>query len=176
METSWGFESLLLHHLFLIKTIICFTLLILSLSKKLINYFHSPPSTCLTSTKCLEYTFEPRKYIGLTIGTPLLSKKTFSPAFSARSFRYVAVQKSSHLWYLSVHTPVALVAHIQNHITQIYRNYTLMPGVSCTRLPVAYTQKYFASEIERDTKQFLLDHFVNEGVQHYLSDKHLGHY
>lgn len=48
-----------------------------------------------------------------------------------------------------------------------------MPGISCKRLPIAYTQKYFASEITRDTKQFVLDHFVNEGAQHYLSEKKL---
>lgn len=46
-----------------------------------------------------------------------------------------------------------------------------MPGVSCKQLPISYTQKYFAQEIKRDTQQFLLDHFVNEGVQNY-TEKH----
>lgn len=48
-----------------------------------------------------------------------------------------------------------------------------MPGISCKRLPITYTQKYFASEIERDSKKFILDHFVNEGIQNYLSEKKL---
>jgi len=100
-----------------------------------------------------------------------LSKKTFVPAFSHRSMIYTIDKKSSHVWQLSVGIPAAMVNHVKNHVTDLYRHYSIMPGLSCNSLPLAYTQTYFAQEIEREAQQFLLNHFVEESVQIYLKDQ-----
>jgi len=99
-----------------------------------------------------------------------LSKKTFVPALTPRSLKYTINKKSSHLWYLSVEIPGSLACHVKNHITNLYRQYTIMPGMSCANLPVSYTQHYFAQEIEKETEQFLLNHFVEEDAQSYLEE------
>ena len=69
-----------------------------------------------------------------------------------------------------IEVPTALTAHIKDHITRMYQQYTIMPGMSCKNLPVAYTQHYFAQEIERETQRFLLDHFIQESVQNFLQE------
>lgn len=153
MATPWGFESLLLHQS------ICFFF-----SSSLVN---------LLDNQKVHWVYVAPAYKDHFLRGKKLSKKTFAPAFSARSFTYDIARKSSHLWHLTVQAPPAFAAHVQDHTTQIYRDYTLMPGVSCKRLPISYTQKYFVAEIERDTKRFLLDHFINEGVQEYLQKKHI---
>ena len=99
-----------------------------------------------------------------------LSKKTFVPAFTPRSLKYTIEKKSSHLWDVTIEVPAALTAHIKDHITRMYQQYTIMPGMSCKNLPVAYTKHYFANEIERETQRFLLDHFIQESVQVFLQE------
>jgi len=99
-----------------------------------------------------------------------LSKKTFVPAFTPRSLKYTIEKKSSHLWDVIIEVPASLVAHVKDHITLIYQQYTIMPGLSCKNLPVSYTQHYFAQEIERETQRFLQDHFIQESVQDFLKE------
>ena len=98
-------------------------------------------------------------------------KTTFVPAFSPRTFQFTAKARSSHLWHVSIHAPTTLVAHIQDHITHTYADYTVIPGMSCKHLPLRYTQQYFAAEIERDTKHFILEHFINESVLYHLDER-----
>ena len=69
---------------------------------------------------------------------------------------------------LTVEVDPTILAHVQDHITRTYSNYTILPGVSCRKLPLSYTRQYFANEITRDVKQFILNHFVSEGVLSYL--------
>jgi FKBP-type peptidyl-prolyl cis-trans isomerase (trigger factor) len=99
-----------------------------------------------------------------------LSKKTFVPAFTPRSLKYTIEKKSSHVWNLFINIPVALSMHIQDHITSLYRQYTVMPGLSCSTLPITYTQHYFSHEIEQDTQQFLYDHFIEESIHFFLQE------
>lgn len=99
-----------------------------------------------------------------------LSKKSFVPAFTPRSLAYTVTKKSSHVWYLTVHVPSTMAVHIKDHVTQMYRAYSIMPGMSCQHLPPSYTEHYFAQEIERDTRHFLYNYFVEESVQVYLKD------
>ncbi len=99
-----------------------------------------------------------------------MSKKTFVPAFTPRSLKYSIDKKSSHLWYLTVEIPGAMTAHIKDHITRLYRQYTLMPGISCNSLPITYTQHYFAQEIEKESRQFLYEHFIEGSIQSFLQD------
>jgi FKBP-type peptidyl-prolyl cis-trans isomerase (trigger factor) len=75
------------------------------------------------------------------------------------------------LWHVSLNVPSPLVAHIQDHVTHTYANYNVIPGMTCKHLPLRYTQQYFATEIERDTKQFVLEHFVNESIMHHLNER-----
>ncbi len=99
-----------------------------------------------------------------------MSKKTFVPAFTPRSLKYTIDKKSSHLWDVIIEVPTALTAHVKDHITRMYQQYTIMPGMSCKNLPVSYTQHYFAQEIERETQRFLHEHFIQESIQTFLHD------
>lgn len=45
-----------------------------------------------------------------------------------------------------------------------------MPGISCSTLPISYTQHYFAQEIEKETQQFLFEHFIEGNVQNFLQE------
>jgi len=100
-----------------------------------------------------------------------LSKQRFIPAFGSQSFDFKVTEYSSHLWHITVKIPPTLITHIQDHITHTYRNYSIVPGFSCENLPISYTQEYFAAEIERDTKKFILNHFVAESLFSYLEGK-----
>ncbi len=102
-----------------------------------------------------------------------MSRKTFVPAFTPRSLKYTVEKKSSHVWNLLITVPAALSLHIKDHITSLYRNYSVMPGMSCSTLPVTYTQHYFAHEIEQDTQQFLYDHFIEDSIHFFLQEQHI---
>jgi FKBP-type peptidyl-prolyl cis-trans isomerase (trigger factor) len=102
-----------------------------------------------------------------------LSKKTFVPAFTPRSLKYTVEKKSSHVWNLLIHIPVTLATHIKDHITALYRQYTVMPGMSCSTLPITYTQHYFAHEIEQDTQKFLYDHFIEDSIHFFLQENNI---
>lgn len=99
-----------------------------------------------------------------------MSKKTFIPAFTAGSLKYKIEKKSSHLWHLNIEVPASLSLLVRDHITRMYRQYTIMPGVSCSNLPLTYTEHYFAQEIERDTQLFLQEHFIENNTQDFLKD------
>jgi len=105
------------------------------------------------------------------MGSDTLKTKTFVPAYSTNAFTYTISDRSSHLSILTVFAKPSLLAHIQDHITQTYSNYTLIPGISCKHLPLSYTRQYFSSEITRDVKQFVLNHFISEGVLDFLDKK-----
>lgn len=45
-----------------------------------------------------------------------------------------------------------------------------MPGISCSSLPITYTQHYFAQEIETETQQFLYEHFIEGNIQTFLQE------
>jgi len=100
-----------------------------------------------------------------------LSKKNFVPAFTPRSLTYTIDKKSSNVWYLHVGVPAGLTGHVRDHVTKLYRQYTIMPGISCSSLPLSYTQEHFSSEIEKETLEFLHTHFVEPNVQSFLLEQ-----
>jgi len=71
---------------------------------------------------------------------------------------------STHLLHNTITIPSSFIEPLFEEITQTYRSYSALQGFSQDKLPLEYTKNYFRSEIKRDTKHFLFNHFIIDYV------------